>query len=227
MSVSELSASMQNYLKAIWSLSEWSNRPVTTSLIAERMGVRLSSVSDAVRKMTEQGLVSHSPYSSVELTQRGKELALQMVRRHRLIETFLVDVLDYSQDEVHEEAEHLEHAVSDKLINRIDKLLRFPSRDPHGDPIPTADGELEIPKAHQLTGVPVPAVVTVERISDEDSSLLQFLETNGIAVGKQLRIGAGAQYTDSLEVYVDNATSALTLGHSATDAIYVALAENE
>ncbi|MFD8741144.1 metal-dependent transcriptional regulator, partial [Streptomyces sp. NPDC059618] len=153
MSVSELSASTQNYLKAVWGLTEWSSVPVTPTLIAERTGLKLSSVSDAVRKLSTQGLVEHAPYGSVELTETGRSYALAMVRRHRLIESFLVSVLGYSWDQVHDEAEHLEHAVSDFMIDRIDEFLEFPTRDPHGDPIPSADGTVQIPDATQLTGV--------------------------------------------------------------------------
>src|SRR5699024_1150906 len=118
MSVSDLSASTQNYLKAVWGLTEWSSAPVTPSSIAERTGLRLSSVSDAVRKLSSQGLLEHAPYGSVELTDTGRAYALTMVRRHRLIETFLVRVLHYTWDQVHDEAEHLEHAVSDFMIDR-------------------------------------------------------------------------------------------------------------
>ncbi|TDP89445.1 DtxR family iron (metal) dependent repressor [Leucobacter luti] len=133
MSVSALSASTQNYLKAIWGLTEWSSAQVTPTLIAERTGLKLSSVSDAVRKLASQGLVDHAPYGAVELTETGRSYALVMVRRHRLIEAFLVSVLGYSWDQVHDEAEHLEHAVSDFMIDRIDEFLEFPTRDPHGD----------------------------------------------------------------------------------------------
>ena len=123
MSVSELSTSTQNYLKAIWGLKEWSSEPVTATLIAKQLGLKLSSVSDAVRKMAKQGLVSHTPYGSVELTELGRQYALVMVRRHRLLESFLVQALGYTWDEVHNEAENLEHAVSDMLIERVDKFL--------------------------------------------------------------------------------------------------------
>ena len=136
MSVSDLSTSTQNYLKAVWTLSEWSDQPVTPSLIAERTELKLSSVSDAVRRLTSQGLLTHTPYGAVELTEAGHAYAVAMVRRHRLIETFLVKMLGYGWDQVHDEAEHLEHAVSDFMIERIDELLGRPTRDPHGDPIP-------------------------------------------------------------------------------------------
>ena len=175
MSVSELSTSTQNYLKAIWGLKEWSSEPVTATLIAKQLGLKLSSVSDAVRKMAKQGLVSHTPYGSVELTELGRQYALVMVRRHRLLESFLVQALGYTWDEVHNEAENLEHAVSDMLIERVDKFLDYPTRDPHGDPIPTVDGQITIPSAHRLTDSGAQSQVTVERISDSEPPLGLFL----------------------------------------------------
>ena len=186
MSVSELSTSTQNYLKAIWGLKEWSSEPVTATLIAKQLGLKLSSVSDAVRKMAKQGLVSHTPYGSVELTELGRQYALVMVRRHRLLESFLVQALGYTWDEVHNEAENLEHAVSDMLIERVDKFLDYPTRDPHGDPIPTVDGQITIPSAHRLTDSGAQSQVTVERISDSDPQLLKFLEERGIVTGAVL-----------------------------------------
>lgn len=186
MSVSELSTSTQNYLKAIWGLKEWSSEPVTATLIAKQLGLKLSSVSDAVRKMAKQGLVSHTPYGSVELTELGRQYALVMVRRHRLLESFLVQALGYTRDEVHNEAENLEHAVSDMLIERVDKFLDYPTRDPHGDPIPTVDGQITIPSAHRLTDSGAQSQVTVERISDSDPQLLKFLEERGIVTGAVL-----------------------------------------
>ena len=221
MSVSALSASTQNYLKAIWGLTEWSSAQVTPTLIAERTGLKLSSVSDAVRKLASQGLVDHAPYGAVELTETGRSYALVMVRRHRLIEAFLVSVLGYSWDQVHDEAEHLEHAVSDFMIDRIDEFLEFPTRDPHGDPIPSADGTVHIPDATQLTTVGAGHRVLVERISDSDPALLQFFQEHGFVVGATLDIGEGAAFSDSLDVRVAEAASSVALGRSATDALYV------
>lgn len=148
MSVSALSASTQNYLKAIWGLTEWSSAQVTPTLIAERTGLKLSSVSDAVRKLASQGLVDHAPYGAVELTETGRSYALVMVRRHRLIEAFLVSVLGYSWDQVHDEAEHLEHAVSDFMIDRIDEFLEFPTRDPHGGSHPVSRRHRTYPRCN-------------------------------------------------------------------------------
>lgn len=221
MSVDELSTSTQNYLKAVWGLSEWSSDPVTPTLIAQRTGLRLSSVSDAVRRLTEQGLLAHAPYGSVELTEIGRTHALAMVRRHRLIETFLVVALGYRWDQVHDEAERLEHAVSDFLIDRIDELLDHPSRDPHGDPIPSADGTVTLPEAGRLTDVEATSRVIVERISDADPALLQFFEAHGIGVGVALRVEDGPPFSEARGVRLDGTDDLLPLGRSATDAIYV------
>lgn len=227
MSVSELSVSTQNYLKAVWSLSEWSDTPVTQTLIAEKTGLKLSSVSDAVRKLSTQGLLDHAPYGAVRLTDTGRAYALAMVRRHRLIEAFLVEVLGYGWDQVHDEAESLEHAVSDFMVDRIDAFLEFPTRDPHGDPIPAADGTVVILDATQLTAVGAGATVTVERISDSDPDLLKFFEEHGIVFGARLYVSAGAPYSDALNVQLVGAEGAaaespsVALGRAATDALYV------
>ena len=148
-----------------------------------------------------------------------------MVRRHRLIEAFLVSVLGYSWDQVHDEAEHLEHAVSDFMIDRIDEFLEFPTRDPHGDPIPSADGKVHIPNATQLTALGAGHRVLVERISDSDPALLQFFQEHGFVVGVTLEIGEGAAFSDSLDVRVAGAASSVALGSSATDALYVSIAD--
>ncbi|WP_168583686.1 metal-dependent transcriptional regulator [Gephyromycinifex aptenodytis] len=219
MSVTSLSASSQNYLKAIWSLGEWSDQPITPSLVAARVGVRLSTASDAVRKLTDQGLLHHTPYGAVALTDQGRAHALMMVRRHRLIETFLVDVLGYRWDQVHEEAETLEHAVSEFLIERIDEHLGHPEHDPHGDPIPRADGTVTALEAITLTALGTGARARVARISDEDPGLLQFLAQVGIGVGTIIETRAGAPYSDSVEVVVNG--QRMPLGRSASDAVWV------
>lgn len=233
MSVTDLSVSTQNYLKAIWALSEWTDDPVTPSRIADRVGLRLSSVSDAMKKLGTQGFVHHSPYGAVELTDEGRAHALAMVRRHRLIESFLVQTLDYTWDQVHDEAESLEHAVSDFMVERIDALLGHPTRDPHGDPIPGADGSVITLNATKLSHVD-PAgsgdagqEVTVERIVDEEPELLQFFADQGIVVGSRLLINEGAPFSDTVEVKIlggsetADAPTTLTLGRTGTDALYV------
>jgi DtxR family Mn-dependent transcriptional regulator len=221
MSVSELSVSTQNYLKAIWGLQEWSDEPITATAIGAKAGVALSTASDAIRKLGEQGLVQHTPYGSVTLTAAGRTHALAMVRRHRLIETFLVQVLGYRWDQVHDEAETLEHAVSDLMIDRIDEHLGHPDRDPHGDPIPHPDGTVARPDAVQLTAIEPGATVTAERISDDDPDLLRFFAERGIGVGVSLTVRSGAPYSGSVEVVLDGGSDPVALGQGATDAVWV------
>ncbi|MCG6568506.1 metal-dependent transcriptional regulator [Tessaracoccus sp. ZS01] len=221
MSVSTLSTSNQNYLKAIWSLGEWSDDPVTTSAVAARVGVRMSTASDAVRRLGELGLVEHTPYGSMSLTDEGRMHAVAMVRRHRLIETFLVEVLDYRWDQVHEEADHLEHAVSDFMVQRIAEHLGHPDRDPHGDPIPNADGSILQLDAVTLTDLGTGRPARVERISDDDPALLQFFAEHGIGVGSVLEAKPGLPYSGGIEIIVDSAEETLTLGRAATDSVWV------
>lgn len=221
MSVSELSASSQNYLKAIWSLQEWSQEPVTASTLAARVGLKLSTVSDAIRKLTAQGLLEHAPYGSISLTATGHSYAVAMVRRHRLIETFLVQMLGYRWDQVHAEAETLEHAVSDFMVERIDELLGFPVRDPHGDPIPSADGTVNHPDVVLLTDLEPDHQARVERISDANPDLLQFFDKNGIGVGTSLQIRAREPFVGAVEVVISPAQNSIMLGRQATDSVWV------
>ncbi|MCK8675051.1 metal-dependent transcriptional regulator, partial [Rhodococcus sp. HM1] len=132
-----LTSVAQDYLKVIWTVQEWSGEKVSTKLLAEKLGVSASTVSEAVRRLCDQGLLDHERYGAISLTESGRAAAVAMVRRHRLIETFLVRELGYRWDEVHDEAEVLEHAVSERMIAALDAKLGFPERDPHGDPIPT------------------------------------------------------------------------------------------
>jgi DtxR family Mn-dependent transcriptional regulator len=224
MSVTQLSSSAQNYLKTIWTLAEWSDEEVTASGVAAATGLRLSSVSDAIRRLTAQGLLEHAPYGSVELTEAGRLHAVAMVRRHRLLETFLVEVLGYTWDQVHDEAEVLEHSVSDFMIERIDERLGHPSRDPHGDPIPAADGTTSLPAAIPLTQAGADQALSVERISDADPELLQFFAGHGIRVGTRLLKRARDPYLGGVEVQIDDG-AALPLGPAATDALYVSRAQ--
>ncbi|MDM7853800.1 metal-dependent transcriptional regulator [Cellulomonas alba] len=182
-----LTAVTQDYLKVIWSAREWSDQPVTTKLLAARLGVGASTVSETVRRLADAGLVTHEPYGAVHLTDVGRRHALAMVRRHRLIETFLVEVLGYGWDEVHDEAEVLEHAVSDVFVERLAARLGHPTRDPHGDPIPGPDGELDPPAATTLWDAE-PGRWTVARISDADPELLRYLEGVGLVLDAAVQV---------------------------------------
>lgn len=221
MSVSKLSVSTQNYLKEIWAASEWSDSPITATILAERLGLKMPTVSEGIRKLQKQGFVTHTPYGSVQLTELGSENALQMVRRHRLLETFLVETLGYSWDEVHDEAENLEHAVSDLLVERIDKLLGRPKRDPHGDPIPDARGIVRAPNAVQLSSITPPATVRVERIADDDPELLQHFLNCQINIGSVLKAAPGTPFSETIIVTCESDGQKVTLGTEATAALYV------
>ena len=177
-SVDELTAVAQDYLKVIWSATEWGDPPITTKGLAARLGTTQANVSDTVKRLAAQGLVTYESYRPVRLTERGERLAVAMVRRHRLIEAFLVGVLNYRWDEVLDEAEALEHAASDTLIDRIDALLGHPVADPHGDPIPAADGTLRRRPAVRLTRIVGPRRVV--RVSDADPDVLARCRALGI-----------------------------------------------
>ncbi|NTV39069.1 MAG: metal-dependent transcriptional regulator [Demequinaceae bacterium] len=179
MAVSNLSASTQDYLKCVWNLQEWSGGAVSVTALAERLRVRTSTASDGVKKLAEQGLVVHETYGGITLTAVGTAHALAMVRRHRLLETYLVQELGYGWDEVHDEAEVLEHAVSDRMVSAIDERLGHPTRDPHGDPIPSADGAAHLPFAVPLS-LAKPGPVTVVRLSDADPERLRRFADAGL-----------------------------------------------
>src|SRR6201996_7846308 len=156
-------------------------------MLAEKLGVSASTASESIRKLAEQGLVDHEKYGAVTLTESGRRAALAMVRRHRLLEAFLVTELGYSWDEVHDEAEVLEHAVSDQLVARIDAKLGFPQRDPHGDPIPGSDGQVPTPPARQLWSCADGEAGVVARISDKDPEMLRYFDSIGINLDSRLR----------------------------------------
>lgn len=227
MSVSELTTSTQNYLKAIWGLTEWSSNSVTATEISQKTGLKLSSVSDGMRRLGEAGLVHYSPYASIELTELGRKHALAMVRRHRMIETFLVEVLGYRWDQVHDEAENLEHAVSDFMIDQLDKQLGFPTRDPHGDPIPRADGTIVIPSAVQLDLVPIESKAQVRRISDANPELLKFFDEHKIGLDTKLEVLEPEQYSNDLSIKIPGSDKPLALGKEAAQALYVEIMEPE
>ncbi|WP_028278515.1 metal-dependent transcriptional regulator [Arthrobacter sp. H5] len=221
MPVSDLTNSAQDYLKLIWTATEWSATPITVTVLAERMGVRPSTVSDSIKKLKDQGLLTHAPYGTIELTPAGSAHAVDMVRRHRLLETFLVQVLGYGWDEVHDEAEVLEHAVSDTMIERIDQRLGHPTRDPHGDPIPSADGQPHRPGAIQLCHAEPEGEVTVVRISDADPAMLRYFSDIGLTPDVKLTIQKQRPYTDATTITLSGQQKNVDLGQAASNAVWV------
>ncbi len=219
--VTELSTVAQDYLKIIWTAQEWSEAKVTTKLLAEKLAVSPSTVSEAVRKLADQDLVSHARYGAVTLTDRGRAAAVLMVRRHRLIETFLVRMLGYGWDEVHDEAEVLEHAMSDRMIDRLDAKLGHPTRDPHGDPIPAADGEVPQSTARQLAEFGPDSGGRVARIADTDPAMLRYFDSVGIALDRHIAVVEQRPFAGTVAVRVDDGDP-IDLGDIATRAIWLA-----
>lgn len=218
--VGDLTAVTQDYLKVIWTSQEWTDTKVTTKLLAEKLGVSASTASEGIRKLADQGLVEHERYGSVTLTDSGREAAIGMVRRHRLMETFLVRELGYGWDEVHDEAEILEHAVSDRLVHRIDAKLGFPQRDPHGDPIPQPDGSIPDAGSRQLAELDVDEAGVINRISDADPEMLRYFEEIGIDLDCTVKVVEKRPFAGTVSVCVDDG-ELIHLGDIACRAIFL------
>src|SRR6476660_6418608 len=182
-----LTRSVEDYLKAIYQLSP-EGRPASTSEIAHLLALSPPSVTGMVKRLSEHGLLEHVPYRGVQLTDEGRRAALRMVRRHRLIEAYLVEFLGYSWDTVHDEAERLEHAVSDTLVERMAAALGHPVVDPHGDPIPDADGSIHELAATPLSDVAVGETVEVRRVTAGDPDRLRYLASVGLTPGAVLTV---------------------------------------
>lgn len=182
-----LTRSVEDYLKTIYHLS-LKGAPAGTSDIAHALELSPPSVSGMVKRLAEQGLLQHARYKGVELTEAGRKLALRMVRRHRVLETYLVEFLGYDWDTVHEEAERLEHAVSDPLIERMAAALGHPQVDPHGDPIPQADGSIVERAFTALPDVALGAAVTIQRVDASNADRLRYLATLGLKPGTRLTV---------------------------------------
>jgi DtxR family transcriptional regulator, Mn-dependent transcriptional regulator len=211
---------IEDYVKVIYSYTEWQQQPLTTSALADRLGLAASSVTEMVKKLVTNGLVTHVPYGAIELTDAGRSLALRMVRRHRLIETWLVESFGYNWDEVHDEAEVLEHAVSDRMLELIADKLGHPQRDPHGDPIPDARGRLVRPDAVVLSEAPDGFTGQVVRISDRNPDLLRYLESLAITLDARLTVLRRMPFGSSMMIGTGGAER--ELGDEAAASIWVA-----
>lgn len=186
-SASEDSTVTQDYLKAVWSVCEWGDAGASITGLSRRMGVAVSTASENVARLVDAGLLVHEPYRAVTLSPEGWRRATAIIRRHRLLETYLVANLGFTWDEVHVEAEELEHAVSDRLIDRIDAALGRPVRDPHGDPIPGPDGEVVVPRLRSIDTLRVGQTGVVGRIKDE-SVTLRHLTRAGIGLDTRVTV---------------------------------------
>ena len=197
------SSTVENYLKAIYlgsnALAE-SDRLLPMGQLAAALGVAPGTATTMVKTLAESGLVQYEPYTGVALTEAGQKLAALVVRRHRVIELFLVQVMGYGWDEVHEEAEQLEHVVSDRLIDRMDDMLGKPEVDPHGDPIPDAEGIVKPQVAQSLLTCPLRTRVTISRVIDQDKSFLRFIESHHLKPGELIEVEDRDAASDSVRV---------------------------
>ena len=198
------SQSEENYIKAIYHLATDSKKGISTNAIAKKLETKASSVTDMIKKLSDKKVVVYKKYQGVTLTDFGKKTAANIVRKHRLWEVFLVEKLNFSWDEVHEVAEQLEHIKSPKLINELDAFLGYPKRDPHGDPIPDGEGNLQVIEKSLLSTLIKGESGVCVGVDDSSSEFLQFLDKQGIALGKQLKIVSIEPFDGSLQIEIDN-----------------------
>jgi DtxR family Mn-dependent transcriptional regulator len=191
----------EDYLKTIYALEQRGDR-ASTSALADHLPVADASITDMLKKLSQKGLVNYRRYRGAELTAAGRRVALRIVRRHRLWEMFLVKFLNYSWDAIHVEAERLEHVTSEALERKLDEALGFPETDPHGEPIPTADGECAAANQVTLADAKAGAVVVVSRVSDADPEVLKYATSLGIGLRRKIRVKESVPFDGSLRVLV-------------------------
>jgi len=217
------SSTVENYLKAIHqgqSALPSGERLVPMGHVATALGVTPGTATTMVKALAESGLAEYEPYSGVRLTSAGEKLARLVLRRHRLVELFLVQVMGMSWDEVHDEAEQLEHVVSERLIERIDRMLGRPTHDPHGDPIPSADGALTPRDFDTLLTCPIGEPMKVTRIADQDPAFLRFIEKHDLKPGQAIEVEARDQAADAVRLRGAH-DRAITIGTRAASKLLV------
>ncbi|MHA6248431.1 metal-dependent transcriptional regulator [Pontibacter sp. CAU 1760] len=194
----------ENYIKTIFKLSANGAQEVNTNSIAEALDTKAASVTDMLRKLSTKELVNYVKYKGVSLTPEGTKVALKVIRKHRLWEVFLVEKLKFNWDEVHDVAEELEHVTSTLLTQRLDEFLGHPQTDPHGDPIPTENGELKQKKQRLLSELQVQEAGLVVGVNDSQPLFLQFLDKVGISLGTRIQVLDHIPYDNSLEIVLGN-----------------------
>lgn len=217
------SSTVENYLKAIYhgaATLAFPQRLLPMGQLAAALGVAPGTATTMVKALAESGLVDYEPYVGVRLTAAGEKLAALVLRRHRLIELFLVQVMGLGWDEVHDEAEQLEHVVSEKLIDRMDEMLGRPEADPHGDPIPDPQGVVKPQRGESLLTCPLNTPVTVTRIVDQDKEFLQFIEGNDLKPGEAIEVEARDPAADSVQLRGRD-RRAITIGTRAASKLLV------
>lgn len=198
-----LSLTEENYIKAIYKLIELNGDVVSTNAIAEKMNTKAASVTDMLKKLSDKKLINYQKYQGVTLSSKGEKTALNIIRKHRLWEMFLVEKLDFKWDEVHDVAEQLEHINSDKLIAQIDKFLNYPKVDPHGDPIPDINGKLLIQKSKAISQFKKNDVLIMTGVVDHSPAFLQYLDKSGLALGNEIKIKDIIEFDKSLQININ------------------------
>lgn len=219
-----ISQAAQDYLKAIYKLLNGRDAvaSVNTSMVAEKMEVAAASATNMVKKLAEMKLVDHTPYQGVVLTETGEKVALEVIRHHRLLELYLAEVLGYDLDKVDAEAERLEHVISEEFEDRIDKVLGYPTVDPHGAPIPSKDGEISFGNYRPLAEVEVGEKVHIKQVSDRSSEMLRYMGSMGLKPNVVVEVKERAPFNGPMEIVVED-TDQYSLGLEVANHIYVSL----
>jgi len=213
-----ISRAMEDYLKEIFQFAS-DDEKVSTSNLAQQMNCSPASVTNMLQKLSELKLVEYEPYQGVTLTPTGKNIALEVLRHHRLIELYLADVLGYSWDKVHAEAEQLEHVISEEFEEKIDRAMGHPTIDPHGDPIPTKEGKIVVPPFQSLWETPAGEKVKVCRVSDRDPEVLRYLATIGILPEVEINVLKKGPFNGPILVKIND--SEHSLGEELANQIFV------
>jgi len=212
-----LSQAVEDYLKVIYTMEM--DGKATTSKIAEAMDISSASVTNMMKRLSEMGLVDHTSYKGVSLTETGQKVALEIIRHHRLLELYLSEVMDYSWDQVHDEAEKLEHHISEQFEDKMDELLGNPTHDPHGDPIPAKDGSLPITATSPLTEAKENTDYLIGRVKNQDPELLRYLEKIGLLPGTKITVLAVNPFNGPIELSVEGQKQ--SIGHEVSQQIFV------
>lgn len=209
----------ENYLKAIYHLSQVSEAEVSTNAIANKIEAKASSVTDMLKKLADKQLITYKKYKGVFLTEKGKFRAVDIIRKHRLWEVFLVDKLNFSWDEVHDVAEQLEHIKSPKLINELEAFLGFPTHDPHGDPIPDKDGQILRTNKIILSQASVKQRYACVGVLDSSSEFLKYLDKHAIGIGSEMSVLDREEFDQSITIQIQEKT--MVMSKAITSNIYV------
>ncbi len=216
----QLSTTEENYVKAIFALANGSrNSDTSTNKIAAKIKTKPPTVTTMLQNLKAKKLITYERYKKVQLTTKGEQVAIQIIRKHRLWEVFLYEKLKFTWDEVHEIAEQLEHIVSDKLTNRLDEFLEFPLFDPHGDPIPDKNGKMEKLSTQSLATAPLQRKLTIAGINNSSDDFLKYLNKIGLAIGDSVRVIEVEQFDNSITIV--NKKNSIALSSEAANNLLV------